>query len=93
MDPRQHYRNIYGSVLTTLRSLDPLGHVAKYEGERAEAHAYTYEATTLIERLGQQRTAEAVEALLIELAGKGASIDHSRLKEASSHVAKTLARL
>lgn len=93
MDPRQHYRNIHGSVLTTLRSLDPLGHIAKYEGERAESHAYIYEATTILERLRQQRTPDAVEKLLIELGGNGASIDHRRLKEASGQVAEALARL
>ena len=93
MDPRQHYKNVYGSILTTLRSLDPLGHVAEFEGDRGEGHAYKNVAAAIIERLRQQQTPDAVEALLLELAGKNATIDPRRLKEASGLVSKTLARL
>jgi len=93
MDPRQNYRNTYHSVLATLRSLDPLGHIAKYEGERAEAHAYSYEATAIVERLRRHPTPEAVQALLLELCGTGTNLDMGLIEVASGHVAEALERL
>jgi hypothetical protein len=93
MDPRQRYKNVYGSILTTLRSLDPLGHVAEFEGDRGEGHAYSGLAATIIEKLRQHRTPEAVEAFILEFARTEANINRRNLKEASGHVAKALTKL
>lgn len=93
MDPRQHYRNAHNSIVVVLRHFDPLGHVAKFAGERAEGHLYGYEATAILERLRDRRTAEAVQQLLQELAGPDAVIDPVRMRDAATHVAQALARL
>lgn len=90
---QQRRRSIHNAIVAALRHFDPLGHAARFSGERGEGHLYSYEATTILERLRERRTAEAVQHLLQELAGPDAVIDPARLKEAASQVAKVLARL
>lgn len=93
MEPRERYDSVHGAIVATLRHFDPLGHVERFRGERAERHTYHYEATTLIERLRSDRTAEAVESALMAFGTAQSIADPGRIRDAAPHVAHALARL
>ena len=81
MSPRPEHRERFLAVRSLLQAHDPYGLIAKYGGDRFDDQIYGYEATTILDRLGNEASSAAVAEILAGLAarhGRSASAEASR---------------
>jgi len=94
MSAQTKYRQAFLSVRSLLQQHDPYGLVRKYGGDRFDDELYGYEATTLIEFLKGDPSAEKVSEILEAVALKnGRAVNVEEYQRVAIPIAEVLGAL